>query len=50
MAWAFVFKRVDDIPRHPTQIYEMFNGILMLLVIFGVERYYDRKKRSARWG
>ena len=22
--WAFVFKRVDQIPRHPTQLYEAF--------------------------
>lgn len=50
VAWAFVFKRVDDIPRHPTQIYEMFNGILMLLLIFGVERYYDRKKEERPLG
>ena len=34
--WAVVFERIDDIPRHPAQLYEAFSyflvcGILMLL-------------------
>jgi len=38
--WGFVFKRVDLIPRHPTQIYEA----LVYLLIFGIlMRLYKNK-------
>lgn len=33
--WAFVFTRVDTIPRHPTQIYEA----LAYLAVFGILAY-----------
>lgn len=32
MGWAFVFTRVDNIPRHPTQLYEAF-GYLFIFVL-----------------
>jgi prolipoprotein diacylglyceryltransferase len=32
LPWAFIFTRVDDVPRHPTQIYEA----LSYLATFGV--------------
>ena len=35
VSWAFVFKRVDNIPRHPTQIYEA----LAYLTVFSVLSY-----------
>ncbi len=37
--WAFVFKRVDDLPRHPTQLYE---AIAYLAVFFILRRLYHR--------
>jgi prolipoprotein diacylglyceryl transferase len=40
--WAFVFTRVDDIPRHPTQLYE---GLAYLGVFFLLLQLY--RKRSA---
>lgn len=40
LPWAFIFKRVDLIPRHPTQIYEG----LCYLVIFGVTYSLYRTK------
>ncbi len=35
--WAFIFKRVDDLPRHPIQLYEAFTYIILgiaLLVLY----------------
>lgn len=39
--WAFVFKQLDDIPRHPTQLYEAFS----YLAIFGVLYYLHFYKK-----
>ena len=37
--WAFVFERVDMLPRHPAQLYEAIAYfIFFLLMIFGVKR------------
>jgi phosphatidylglycerol:prolipoprotein diacylglycerol transferase len=39
--WAFVFERIDDVPRHPTQLYESF----AYLIIFGMmQRVYWKTK------
>ena len=38
--WAFVFERVDDIPRHPAQLYEAFS----YLAIFGFMMLMYKKK------
>lgn len=34
VAWAFVFLRVDDLPRHPTQLYEASFYFISALVLF----------------
>lgn len=34
MPWAFIFKRVDNIPRHPAQLYEAISYFLIFLIIF----------------
>ena len=39
--WAFIFVRVDDIPRHPGQLYEA----LAYLFIFAVVNLVDRKSK-----
>lgn len=40
LPWAFVFQRIDDIPRHPTQIYEALSYLIIFLLL---TRYYYRK-------
>jgi len=40
--WAFIFVRVDQIPRHPTQIYEALAYLVIFLILF-----YIYKKRGA---
>jgi phosphatidylglycerol---prolipoprotein diacylglyceryl transferase len=39
--WAFIFERVDNLPRHPAQLYEA----LAYLLIFGVNIYLYKKSR-----
>jgi prolipoprotein diacylglyceryl transferase len=41
--WAFVFARVDNIPRHPTQLYEAFSYLAIFIFLLLYYRKKDRK-------
>jgi len=41
VSWAFVFKQIDNIPRHPAQLYEA----LSYLLIFGILFWVDKKQK-----
>ena len=45
--WAFCFQRYDGalIPRHPSQIYEAFIGLVVLVSLFMVDRKAGGEKR-----
>ena len=43
--WAFVFKQVDNIPRHPTQIYEALACFFVFALLFWM---YRRKNAGAK--
>lgn len=47
LPWAFVFPRVDKLPRHPAQIYESLAYLLTFIFVF---RYYLRKMRTVQNG
>ena len=32
--WAFIFTRVDNVPRHPTQLYESIGYLIIFLILF----------------
>lgn len=34
MPWAFIFKRIDNIPRHPAQLYEAISYFIIFSIIF----------------
>jgi len=34
MPWAVVFKNVDNIPRHPVQLYEAFSYLIIVLILW----------------
>jgi phosphatidylglycerol:prolipoprotein diacylglycerol transferase len=36
MPWAFVFKRIDNVPRHPAQLYEAVSYFIIFIIIFGI--------------
>ena len=40
VSWAFVFERVDMVPRHPAQLYEA----ILYLIIFGILSFLYKKK------
>jgi prolipoprotein diacylglyceryl transferase len=45
--WGFVFTRVDNIPRHPAQLYEAIYCFVLFVLLFGI---YYRKGKSLNNG
>ena len=43
MVWGFIFTSVDNVPRHPTQIYEALFYLLSFVIIFFQYKKYDGK-------
>jgi prolipoprotein diacylglyceryl transferase len=40
VAWAFVFQRIDGVPRHPVQLYEGIVYLLLCAALIAVGRRY----------
>ena len=36
MPWAFIFRKVDNIPRHPSQLYEAIAYLIIFIIVFTV--------------
>lgn len=36
MPWAFIFKKIDNIPRHPAQLYEAISYLIIFLVEYTI--------------
>lgn len=34
--WAVTFARIDDLPRHPSQIYEFLMGVLLFAILYSL--------------
>jgi prolipoprotein diacylglyceryl transferase len=45
VSWAFVFKRVDDVPRHPAQLYEAILYFITFIILFFL--YKNKYKKLA---
>jgi phosphatidylglycerol---prolipoprotein diacylglyceryl transferase len=45
--WAFIFKRIDNFPRHPTQLYESFGYFFIAALLYV---FYLFKKRAPKNG
>ncbi len=43
VAWSFIFTRVDNVPRHPTQIYEALAYLLTFVTLFKIYKNTDGK-------
>ncbi len=41
--WAFIFRKVDDLPRHPAQLYEAISYFLIFFLVYGLYRIDFRK-------
>ncbi|OCA72962.1 prolipoprotein diacylglyceryl transferase [Chryseobacterium arthrosphaerae] len=36
--WAFIFRQVDDLPRHPAQLYEAISYMVIFLLVYFIYR------------
>lgn len=43
MPWAFIFSRVDNIPRHPAQLYEAISYLIIFITVFTIYKTKDIK-------
>ena len=46
--WAVVFLKVDQMPRHPSQLYEALGYGSICLLLYLLYRYWDRKPLEGR--
>ena len=44
LPWAFIFERVDNIPRHPGQLYEAIAYCILALIMFAI---YKRTSKAS---
>ena len=47
LPWAFVFKKEDNIPRHPAQLYE---AIAYLLIYLFIRKLYNKRRNDTGTG
>ena len=47
LPWAVIFKNIDNVPRHPGQLYEAFGYIFVFLIVYVV---YWKTKKSLKEG
>jgi len=51
LPWAIIFARIDDLPRHPTMLYESLWCIVVLLAVLAVYRaFQSRPPQGAMFG
>ena len=43
LPWGFIFVHVDDVPRHPAQLYEAIYCLILFIILFSL--WYKRKDR-----
>ncbi len=46
LPWAFIFERLDNVPRHPTQIYEALAYFAIFIFLYNT--YMQKKERTPR--
>lgn len=39
LPWAFIFRYVDDLPRHPSQLYESISYFIIFLIAYSLYKY-----------
>lgn len=47
LPWAVIFSDVDDIPRHPVQLYESFSYLAIFIFLFS---YYNKRRSNTNDG
>jgi prolipoprotein diacylglyceryltransferase len=46
--WAFVFERVDMLPRHPAQLYEAIAYALLFVVMWAIYKRGERREERGK--
>jgi len=46
--WAIIFKRVDDYPRHPAQLYEALAYLIIFLVLISIKSKFGVKLNQGK--
>ncbi len=46
-SWGIIFSRIDDLPRHPTQLYEAFAYLFIFFLLFWI---YKTKREKIKVG
>ncbi|MCW9097135.1 MAG: prolipoprotein diacylglyceryl transferase, partial [Ignavibacteriaceae bacterium] len=51
VAWAFIFTSVDNVPRHPTQLYESIAYlVIFLILLFTYAKGFEKNKSGLLFG
>lgn len=51
LPWGFIFRRADDIPRHPAQLYEALYCIVLFIALFWIwHKYRTQIKNGFMFG
>ncbi len=43
VAWAFVFKQIDNVPRHPAQLYESIAYLITFIILWSIYKKFWKK-------
>lgn len=43
VSWAFIFERIDDVPRHPVQLYESLTYLFSFFLLYYVYWYTEKR-------
>ncbi len=44
--WAFIFSRIDNLPRHPAQLYEAISYLIIFIIVYAI--YKTQKIKSGK--
>ena len=47
--WAFVFERVDQMPRHPGQLYEAIAYAVLFVLMWWIYKQSQKPKANSQW-
>ncbi len=46
LPWAIIFQRIDNIPRHPVQVYESISYLIIFTILFSTYKKYGTKLKE----
>jgi len=46
LPWAIIFQRIDNVPRHPVQVYESISYLIIFIILFTTYKKYGTKLKN----